>query len=134
MNVVIDTNILVSGIFWPGPPSRVLDLWITDGFDLLISAAILKEYARILDKLLGQGNNAMLGDKWISLLATHSVIVEAPSMVTVCRDPDDNKFLDCAISGQAVYLISGDKDLLDLSVIHGIHIVSASSFLKHVNR
>ena len=51
-------------------------------------------------------------------------------MTAVCRDPDDNMVLECALEGHAQYIVSGDKDLLELKEFRGIRIVRAAEFLN----
>lgn len=57
-------------------------------------------------------------------------IVVPVSDVELCRDPDDDKFLSCAIDGKALYIVSGDKDLLDLKSFRDIEIVTAADFCQ----
>lgn len=130
MRIIIDTNVLVSGIFWPGNPHRILELWTEGKFNLLVSNAILEEYTRVINELSQEQRQPTLGDKWITFIAQNALVMEAPRFSQECRDPDDNKFIDCAIAGQASFLISGDKDLLDLKIVSGIPIVSPRTFLK----
>ena len=130
MRIVIDTNVLVSGIFWSGNPHKILKLWVEEKFHLLVSNVILKEYARVINELSQEQNQPTLGDKWITFITQNALVIEAPKVFHECRDPDDNKFIDCAIAGQASFLISGDKDLLDIKIVSGISIISSKNFLK----
>jgi putative PIN family toxin of toxin-antitoxin system len=58
-------------------------------------------------------------------------VVHVPKALTaVCRDPDDNMVLECAVEGNAQYIVSGDKDLLELKEFRGIRIVRAAEFLN----
>ncbi|MBR3355647.1 MAG: putative toxin-antitoxin system toxin component, PIN family [Oscillospiraceae bacterium] len=56
-------------------------------------------------------------------------VIEPSSHVRVCRDPDDNKFIECALDGQCNYIVSGDKDLLDIRHYKNIRIITVSEFL-----
>ena len=129
MKIVIDTNTLISGIFWGERPYEVLDLWINGKISLLISEKILSEYIKVI-KEISSKKKSFLYEDWEVFILEHSILIQAPSIVNVCRDPGDNIFLDCAISGEADYIISGDKDLLELQQIKGIKIVNSSIFLK----
>ena len=60
-------------------------------------------------------------------------IIPAYSRVNVCRDPDDNKFISCAIDGQCYYIVSGDKDLLTLKQYRDVKIVTVSEFFELLN-
>ena len=57
-------------------------------------------------------------------------IVEPVSSIEICRDPDDNKFIECAVDTKALYIVSGDKDLLDIQEYQGIEILTAAEFCK----
>jgi predicted nucleic acid-binding protein len=83
MRVVLDTNVLMSGIFWSGPPARILEAW--------------------------------------------SVLLPA----IACDDPDDVKFLACAIAGMAACVVSGDRALLRGSGYEGVEVVRPKDFLKN---
>lgn len=55
-------------------------------------------------------------------------MVQPEYTVNICRDPDDNKFLECAVSSRALYIVSGDKDLLDLEQFDDVAITTAAEF------
>ena len=129
MKAVIDTNIFVSGIFWGGTPYKILEAWISDKFELLVSDSILEEYFQTL-KDLSAGRRDDLIDKWYMLISENATVIESKKRLHLCRDPKDDKFLDCAVSGNAQYVVSGDKDLLVLGSIFSTQIVKASSFYK----
>jgi len=57
-------------------------------------------------------------------------IIFPKSKVKVCRDPNDDKFIDCAIDGKCKYIVSGDKDLLDIKNFENIEILTVRDFLK----
>ena len=131
MKIVLDTNIFISGIFWGGYPHNILSLWAKNKIDILITKKILNEYLRVLHKIDKAGNTAK---KWGAFVIEHSTIIDDKEIVSLCRDPDDNKFLNCAIAGKANYIVSGDKDLLSLKKIGSIRIVNTSKFLKIHNK
>ena len=132
MTVVLDTNVLVSGIFYGGRPKEVLDLWSRERFLVYATPAILEEYVRVvhdLDRRLHMG----IFDQWRQILseATHLVPDES-SRLHFCRDPHDDKFLHCAFQSKADYLITGDSDLKSIRLEARFKIVSPSQFLKIV--
>lgn len=129
MKVVIDTNIFISGIFWGGKPLQVLDHWIRDDFILLISKTILDEYSKTLYDI-SKGRRDDLVDKWIFNISKYSEFVQPNQQFQICRDKDDNKWLDCAVAGSADFIISGDKDLLSLKSIFPVQIVQLADFLR----
>ena len=128
MRVVVDTNVLVSGIFWSGPPQEILLKWVMGEFSILVSQDILLEYSLTIERI-GQiyGKDTYL--EWIGYLKKFCEVVEPVKMGVACRDPDDEKFLEAAIGGKADFIISGDKDILSLEDIHGIPILSPRKFI-----
>jgi len=129
MKVVLDTNVLVSGIFWKGAPSTVLERWIKDEFQVFTTVQILKEVEKTLDQIDHTPGKA-LSRHWLLFIAQNSRLVATTTSIKVCRDPDDDKFLNCALSAEAKFIVSGDKDLLSLGRIQSVEIVNPASFLK----
>lgn len=127
MKVVVDTSILISGIFWGGNPRQILQHWRDDRFQLLVTADVLDEYLRVLAKI-GCEDGDLVRD-WTDFISTHSHIVLKTRKTDLCRDSDDNKFLECALSADADYIVSGDHDLLVLRHIQGIEIIKPALFL-----
>ena len=111
MKVVLDTNILVSGIFFRGVPGKILGAWVEKKFEIFVTPSIFDEYANVFEAL-GSKEEDSLKAYWIAAVAEHAHHVLGPkSYPRVCRDPHDDKFLYCAASVKADYLITGDKDL-----------------------
>ena len=130
MRIVLDANVLASGIFWAGYPFRVLDLWAHDRIVVLASELILREYADLLRDLGREEDKEHLADSWVSFIFHHAVLIDVRSRVDACRDPDDNKYLECAIDGGADFVVSGDGDLLSLGSFGGIPIVKPRRFVE----
>lgn len=128
MKVVLDTNVFLSGIFWTGTASHVLDLWAKDRVQVVVSPVILEEYERILGKM--DERKPGQADFWRLFVVQFSTLIHPREMFRLCRDPKDDMFLDCAVAGGAKYLISGDKDLLTLGSVAGVKIVTPAEFLK----
>lgn len=131
MKIVLDTNVFISGVFWSGSPHKVLMLWAENKINLLITKKILTEYLRILRKIDHTGD---IAKKWGAFILENSLIIEDKELVRICRDPEDNKFLNCAIIGGANYLVSGDDDLLSLKIIGSTEIINSTQFLKRYKR
>lgn len=127
MKVVLDTNILISGIFWGGKPRLVLEYWRDGRFHLLTTTDILEEYLRVLIKI-GHRDEDLVAD-WTDYITCNSLMVLKTRRLNACRDSDDNKFLECALSADADCIVSGDDDLLVLNGIQGIPIIKPSRFL-----
>lgn len=134
MRVVLDTNILISGIFWKGSPSKILDEWIDDKFEMIVSEDVLMEYSRILKDFekKKKGSNEV-AKSWILFIAQNSTLLKVKKKVKVCRDPFDDMFLSLAVAGNAKFIVSGDNDLLDMKEFMNVEILNANSFLKQLN-
>jgi len=87
----------------------------------------------ILDTIhkVADGSSRMdLYSLWAFILPSKVRLVAVKKSFRLCRDPDDNKFLDCAIAGRARFIVSGDKDLLTLAKVMSVNIVTAKHFLN----
>jgi putative PIN family toxin of toxin-antitoxin system len=115
MRVVIDTNVLVSGIAYPDSiPGKILQLWRNGRLDMVLSRYILDEFKRVLPRL----RQNSLGKSEIEQLATTFLftadVIDAVDIPQKVRDPDDDPVLATLEQSQADYLMTGDKDLLAL--------------------
>ena len=132
MKVVVDTNVVISGVFFGGMPSRILEAWRDGKIDLVVSPDILEEYRRVGDRLETQFADVSLAP-FIALLVMTAEIVEPPGLSKqVSRDRDDDKFIACALAGGCHVIISGDKDLLSISGFRGVKVVAPREFLESV--
>jgi len=130
IKAVLDTNVVISGIFWKGTPFEILKAWQEQRFHLVISVPILQEYGRVLAEMAGERTSPVL-HSILELIELHSEMVEAISFGRrVCSDPDDDKFLEAAVTANADYVVSGDAALLRLRNHQEIQIVRPAQFLK----
>lgn len=131
MRVVLDTNVVVSAVFFGGTPGRVLAAWSAGRFVLILSPAILDEYRRVGHELgLRHPDVNAAFEPVLALIAMNATIVDAPALVApVSADPDDDKFLAAAAAAQAPVIVSGDRDLLEVSGWCGIEVLSPRQFL-----
>ena len=133
MRAVLDTNVLISAtLIHDGTEDRILRAWQRDAFDLVLSPQILDEMGRALFYEKLRKARWMTEEEVAALvrsLAREAVLVAGRVRVKVSRDPDDNKFLEAAIEGQAQYVVTGDKDLLGLKAYGDIRIVRPAAFL-----
>ncbi len=128
VRAVLDTNIIISSIFWKGNPFEVTRRGIVGEFQLVTSREILGEVGnKLRNKFDFPQENTL---KLIDLLAAHSQIVEPSIKCDVVRDKSDNKIIECALEGKANFIITGDLDLLEIKQFRGIKIVTAKEFLK----
>jgi putative PIN family toxin of toxin-antitoxin system len=134
--VVIDTNVIVSGLTFKGQPREVLDLAWKGEIEVYISPFILKELTGTLKKDFGWSNEQIKDT--IQRIKAKTISIRPKIKVSVVKEKDDdNRILECAIEGDVRYLISGDKKhLLPLKEYRGIKILSPAQFLMlftHVN-
>lgn len=114
MRIVLDTNVFVSAVFFGGVPGSILEAWRDGRVELVLSADILDEYQRV-GRILASEYTGVDLEPFLALLAVEAEVVEAPALpAPVSSDPDDDKFLACALAGGVVAIVSGDRDLLVL--------------------
>lgn len=135
MKLILDTNVFVSGVFFSGPPFMILDAWRHGRVSLIISPEILDEYRRVGEKLATQFHGVDL-EPWIELLMLKTSLVNAhPLAEKVCDDPDDEKFIACAMASRTKLICSGDKHLLDITGYQGITVLKPRAFVaKHLKK
>ena len=139
LRVVADTNQFVSGLINDhGPSASLLRAWRQHKFVLIISDDIIEEVRRVLNypriarkyKL----EDAHI-DSFLSLLEHEAVILRhLPKLKVIKEDPDDDKFLSCAVQGKADYIISGDSHLLELKSYQKIPIITVSNFMQLLHK
>lgn len=136
MKVVLDTNVLISATFWNGDSNKILEKVEQKEIEMVISKGILEEFAGVLgykeiQEKVRDKNLEM--KRTIEKVASISTIVEPRHEFKVIKDdPDDDKFLDCAVEGKAEFIVSQNKHLLKLKEFKGIKIVTPSVFLKQL--
>jgi putative PIN family toxin of toxin-antitoxin system len=108
MRVVLDTNVLISAVFFSGPPSRILSAWIDDRFDLVVSTEILEEYREVARRIGARFPGVELRPV-LDRIALHALLVVPVQLPDdACADRDDVKFLECALGCRADCVVSGD--------------------------
>jgi putative PIN family toxin of toxin-antitoxin system len=130
MKVVIDTNIFVSS-FFGGNPLRIIDLWKKGEITLCLSKDILDEYIRVLQRIGLKDENELeellsLFSKGFNVLFT----TKTPKIRVVKDDPDDDKFIECAVALKADVIITGDRAIRAMGEYMGIKILTPQQFLK----
>lgn len=127
IKAVLDTNAWASGVAFKRSIGRkLLEMWEADKFEALVSKEIVIEVIDTLRKYFSFTNDEAY--LWYKKIYTHATVVDTRSVITKCRDPDDNKFLVCAVDGKSDYLVSNDKDLLILESIFDIPIIKIGKF------
>lgn len=129
MRIVMDTNVFISGIFFSGPPARILRAWQNQDLQIVISQEIIFEYQRVAKELSSQYPTVDILPI-IEMVTIHGEFVDTKGIhITICEDPDDNKFIECAIAGYCTEIVTGDKHLLKLKSFKGVNVLSPRSFV-----
>ena len=128
MKAVFDTNVLVAAFAAEGICSKILTRGRKGQFHLIACPIILQEFERVLIKKFSATRDEARNALQIVLEVVHSVAHPSQSVQSVCRDPDDDAILACALEAGADYLVTGDEDLLELKVFKGIRIVTPRDF------
>ena len=127
----LDTNVIVSAVIFDGKPGQVLKLAQKGNLHLVISAAILSEVRKVLTFKFNRDESEI--KRLVKWLVTVGKVVEPKRKISKLDYGPDNRILECALAGEADYIISGDKKhLLPLSEFEGIKIITASRLLKIV--
>lgn len=132
MRIVIDTNVLISGIIFGGKPSKIIELLFGKKISIFASPEMVDEYKRIYGEL-GE-RYAKKTHNELNEIINSMNILPSHSHIEACRDPDDNKFIECAIDNRCIYIVSGDKDLLVLEQYEDIGILTVSEFLEQYEK
>jgi uncharacterized protein len=130
MNVVLDTNVVVSAIFWHGEARRCLTLWAKRRFHLAISSEIFEEYCEIAARLARRVPEVD-PKPWLDWIEAKAKVYE-PAQLGKQRscDPEDDPFLACALGSGSKIVVSKDKHLLELDKPFGIEILTPRQFLQ----
>jgi len=129
IKVVPDTNVIISSIFWRGAPYKFMKRGFKREYIIILSPEILDE---VIDKLRNKfnvpGNKIQ---KLISILIIFSFVIEPTRKINAVKDdPNDNRIIECAVYGNADYIVSGDRHLLDLEKYKSIKIVTPRDMLE----
>lgn len=129
MRVVFDTNIFISALVIPGSLAEKAVLRIIEGKDdLVLSTDIIKEVLSVLSSKFGREREA-LSHVAVTLMDLGKWVKPA-QRIRVCKDEPDNRILECAVSGRAKLIVTGDKEMLRLKEYMGIKITSLREYLK----
>jgi len=133
VRVVVDTNVFVAALLSDATPRRVYEAFLAGTITLLFSQQTLFELVTVLRRpsisLVVSREEA---DRLLAVIQRDATIVEVTERVAACRDPKDNKWLECALAGRADCLVTGDHDLLVLHPFRGIKILRPTDFLRRL--
>jgi len=130
IKVVLDTNIIISGLNFPkGKPAQILELLAYGVIRNFISESILEETAKILgEKFFWEKEKT----KSAKLLNIFSKNIKPKNRLHIIPHQADNRIIECAVAGKVDFIISGDKHLLGIGVYRNIKIVTPDELLKRV--
>ncbi|HVV68187.1 MAG TPA: putative toxin-antitoxin system toxin component, PIN family [Gammaproteobacteria bacterium] len=130
MKIVLDTNVLISGIFWSGPPYKILKAWQNKKIKLVLSEEILKEYDFVANELAKKYPAIDLAP-FMELLTIHAELHTPVKLKEqISRDPADDMFIACALAAKVKIIVSGDKDLLTVTGLREIEVLKPSTFVQ----
>jgi putative PIN family toxin of toxin-antitoxin system len=130
MKIVLDTNVLISGIFFSGPPSTILHAWHSRKLQLCVSVDILEEYLNVAERLASRYAGIEY-EGILEMIVQNSELVQAPDLPDrVSKDPDDDKFLACALASNTGIIVSGDRDLILVSGYANIQVLTPKAFVS----
>jgi len=135
LKAVLDTQVILRGAAsaTPSVTSRIYQAWDAGHFTLLLSESILAEVEDVLcrpEVLRKLRMTTIEAGALIDLLRRRGVLITPTVRIAHSRDPDDDKFLECAVAGSADYIVSADTDLLSLREVQGIPIVDVPTFWR----
>ena len=129
---VLDTNIIISSVFYRGNPYEVVIKGILGEYQLVTSSEILDE---VVDKLRNKFDFPEENiQELMDILLTYCHVVKTITKFDIVRDKKDNKIIECAFDGKADYIITGDTDLLELKEFKDIKILNAKDFLIEIKK
>lgn len=132
MRAVLDTNVVMSAIFFGGVPLDVLTAWHNGRFELVISEAVMSEYREIAERMKMRFPT-IAPERWLSYVESRATMVfAAPLEMQVCEDADDDVFLACAVAANAKIVCSGDRHLLACDGWNGIEVQTPRMFYNRL--
>lgn len=128
MRVVLDTNVLISGIFFSGPPAQILKAWNDGAVQFVVSNEILEEYFEVGERLSLRYPDIEITQILVLIVQNSQIVKVAPLPEPVSSDSDDDKFLACAAASDTKVIISGDSDLLTVSGYENVQVIAPREF------
>ena len=124
MRIVLDTNVFISGIFWEGNfCSQIIDKWKRGKFQLVSSPKLVEELVETLRSFKISMPEELI-EEWKNLIIENSIMVDPlVAIKTVNDDPEDDKLVETAVYGEADFIVSQDKHLLELKEYNRIKIL-----------
>lgn len=127
MKIIVDTNVVISGTFFGGYPRKILEAVVNNEVFAYASKSIVDEYLEIIDEMINS-KQGKITKKILDPFIKKLIVIKPTTKIELSRDSDDDKFIECAVDSKATYIVSGDKDLLDIKKYKNIEIVTAKKF------
>lgn len=132
VRIVLDTNVLISAIVFGGKPREILEMVKNKELSGVISPVLVAELEEILSKKIKYPKERVLQvEKKMKKIFR---VVRPIKTIKAVRDDDDNRVLEAAAEGKCEYIVTGDKDLLDLKKHQGMRVLTPAEFLDEINR
>lgn len=132
MKAVLDTNVVMSAIFFGGTPLKIVRAAFAGKLELVATQSVLLEYREVAGRLHKQFPNINFRRPLAILESKLTIVAPASIGIKVCRDPDDDVFIACALGGKAKVICSGDSDLLAVNGFRGLEIMNPSDFYRQL--
>lgn len=130
MNIVLDTNVLVSGLLTPfGPSGKVVQMVFGGRLELHVDARIVSEYREVLHRPKFSFNKERI-NTLLDFIERYATFVLSSPLKNYLPDPDDEAFLEVAVAGRAECLITGNAVHFPPDLLEGITVLSPSGFLE----
>ncbi len=130
--VVLDTNVLISALVFGGKPRKVLQCAIDGDIHLILSNDLLEELQGVLEGRKFKYPPSVIQAILNQLTSIAQVVHPTVALHVISKDPDDDRVLECALTGRASIIASGDPHLLDLGEFQGIRILTPAQFLEEI--
>lgn len=135
MRVILDTNVLLTSLLKTSKYRPIFDALLNKKYDLILSHDILQEYVEIIEQKTNPVIAQNVSELLINLENVHKIEVYYRWLL-ISKDPDDNKFVDCAVAGNVKFVVSNDKHFKILKEIEfpSIEVISSDQFLEELNK
>ena len=138
MKITVDTNVLISATFWYGDSERIIEKIESKDIELVLSKEIIEEFARALNyrdiKEKIKNKNLEIKRTVEKIISISKIVEPLEKLNIVNEDPDDNKILECAKSGEVDFIISNDNHLLKLKEFENIKIITSKMLIDIINK
>ena len=132
MKIVLDSNVLISGVVFGGVPRKILEYWIEGEFDILLSDSVFEEYDHVIRRKKFQIDYITIQNV-LEYIAKDGKWIQVKTQIEIVKDKTDNKFFSLAIDGQADYLVSGDALVVETKQ-EIVRVLTPKAFLEVINQ